>query len=50
MKFKVKPRLSQMKKMNDEELENYLNEMRRAHRVFANKKKYNRKRMKKAEW
>lgn len=49
MKITIKPRLSQLRKMNEEELENYLNEMRRAHRVFKNKKKYNRKRNKK-DW
>lgn len=47
MKIKVKPTLSQLRKMNKDELDNYLNEMRRAHRVFKNKKKYNRKRDKK---
>lgn len=42
--MKFKPTLAQLRKMNKEELENYLNEMRRAHRVFKNKKKYDRKR------
>lgn len=49
MKVKVKSTLSQLRKMNKDELQNYLNEMRRAHRVFKNKKKYDRKKYKKGE-
>lgn len=50
MKLKIKPTMSALRKMNKDELDNYLNEMRRAHRVFKNKKKYDRKKYKKGDF
>lgn len=41
--MKIKARMSAIRKMNEEELQNYLNQTRKSAHVFANKKRYNKK-------